>query len=49
MRINEMGLTGPENLQLPCGFADRNRTSETAENAKIGLCPAFVSFHPNLI
>ena len=37
MRINEMGLTGPENPQLPRGFADRDRTSETAESAKIGL------------
>ena len=43
-----MGLTGPENPQLPRGFADRDRTSETAENAKIGLGPAFVSFHLNL-
>ena len=36
-RINEMGLMGPENPQLPRGFADRDRTSETVENAKIGL------------
>ena len=43
-----MGLLGPENPQLPRGFADRDRTSETAENAKIGLLPASVSFHPNL-
>jgi hypothetical protein len=49
MRINEMGLLGPENPQLPRGFVDRGRTPETAENAKIGLWPAFVSFHPNLI
>ena len=46
-RINEMGLTGPENPQLPRGFADRDRTSETAEIAEIGLLSAFVSFHPN--
>jgi len=37
MRINEMGLVGPENPQLPRGFPDRDRTSETAERAKIGL------------
>ena len=37
MRINEMGLPRPENPQLPRGFGDRDRTSETAENAKIGL------------
>ena len=37
MRINEMGLLGPENPQLPRRFADRDRTSETAENAEIGL------------
>jgi hypothetical protein len=49
MRINEMGLARPEIPQLPCGFADRDRTSETAENAKIGLGPAFVSFHLNLV
>jgi len=42
-----MGLTGPENPQLPRGFADRDRTSETAEIAEIGLLSAFVSFHPN--
>lgn len=37
MRINEMGLAGPENPQHPRGFPDRDRTSETTENAKIGL------------
>lgn len=37
MRINEMGLPRPENPQLPRGFGDRDRTSETAENAEIGL------------
>jgi len=37
MRINEMGLARPENPQLPRGFADRGRTSETAENAEIAL------------
>ena len=37
MRINEMGLMGPENPQLPRGFASGDRTLETAENAKIGL------------
>ncbi len=37
MRINEMDLMGHENPQLPRSFADRDRTSETAENAKIGL------------
>lgn len=37
MRINEMDLTGPKNPQLPRGFADTDRTSETAGNAKIGL------------
>lgn len=37
MRINEMGLMGPENPQHPRGFPDRDRTSETTENAKIGL------------
>ena len=47
MRIYEMGLTEAENPQLPRGFADRDRTSETAENAEIGLLSAFVSFHPN--
>lgn len=36
-RIHEMGLTRPKNPQLPRGFADRDRTPETAENAKIGL------------
>ena len=35
MRINEMGLSRPENPQLPRGFAGGDRTSETAENAKI--------------
>lgn len=29
-------------------FADFDRTSETAENAKIGLRRAFVSFHLDL-
>ena len=37
MRINEMGLMGPENPQLPRGFASGDRTLETAENGKIGL------------
>ena len=37
MRINGMGLTGPENPQLPRGFANGDRTTETAVNAKIGL------------
>jgi len=37
MRTNEMGLTGPENPQLPRGFADTDRTSETAGNAKFSL------------
>jgi len=37
MRINEMGLTGPENPQLSRGFADSDRTPETAQSAKIGL------------
>jgi hypothetical protein len=37
MRINEMGLTGLEKPQLLRGFADGDRTSETAAKAKIGL------------
>lgn len=37
LRINEMGLTGPENPQLPRGFADAARTPETAGAGKIGL------------
>lgn len=37
MRINEMGLARPENPQLPRAFAVAARTSETAENAEIGL------------
>ena len=37
MRINEMGLPGLENPQLPRGFAHCDRTSETAENGKFGL------------
>ncbi len=37
MRINEMGLKGPKNPQLPRRFAISARTSETAENGKIGL------------
>jgi hypothetical protein len=37
MRINEMGLTGPENSQVLKGFALSDRTSETAQNAKFGL------------
>lgn len=36
-RIHEMGLTGPENPQLPRGFAVRARTSETGMAAQIGL------------
>ncbi len=46
-RINEMGLAGPGNPQHPRGFPDRDRTSETDGTGKIGLQPAFVSFHPN--
>jgi hypothetical protein len=42
-----MGFVGPENPQLPRRFVHGDRTSETAENAKIGLGRAFVSFHPN--
>jgi hypothetical protein len=37
MQINEMGLKGPKNPQLPRGFASGDRTLETAENGKIGL------------
>ena len=37
MQINEMGLKGPKNTQLPRGFASGDRTLETAENGKIGL------------
>ena len=37
MQINEMGLQGPKNPQLPRGFASGDRTLETAENGKIGL------------
>lgn len=37
MRINEMGLTGPKNPQLPRGFACGARTSKTATEVKIGL------------
>ena len=37
LRTNEMGLPGPENPQLPRGFADGMYTSETARNPKIGL------------
>lgn len=37
MRINEMGLLGPEKPQLPRGFADGDRTSETDGNAKFSL------------
>lgn len=37
MRLHEMGLTGPENPQLPRRFADCDRTSETVGNAKISL------------
>ena len=48
MGTNEMALLGPETLQFPRGFVDRDRTSETAKNAKLGLCRPFVSFYPNL-
>ena len=37
MRMNEMGLTGPKNPQLPRGFDGGARTPETAEIHKIGL------------
>jgi hypothetical protein len=37
MQINEMGLKGPKNPQLPRGFAGGDRILETAENGKIGL------------
>ncbi len=37
MRTNEMGLTRPENPQLPRVFAVGDRIPETAENTKIGL------------
>jgi len=37
MQINEMGLQGPKNPQLPRSFASGDRTLETAENGKIGL------------
>jgi hypothetical protein len=37
MRINEMGLARPRNPQFLRGFADTDRTSETAVEARIGL------------
>ena len=37
MRTNEMGLAVPEKPQVPRGFAERDRTSETAEAPQIGL------------
>ena len=48
LQTNEMGLKGPENPLLPRRFPSGARTSETTKGAKIGLCLAFVSFHPNL-
>ncbi len=48
LQTNEMSPAGLEKPQLPHCFAVGDRTPETAENLKIGLLPASVSFHPNL-
>ena len=37
LRTNEMGLSGPENPQLPRRFADAVRTPETGERCQSGL------------
>ena len=37
LQTNEMGLPGPENPQLPRGFADAVRTPETGELGQSGL------------